>query len=211
MALNLRWHTINIKSVSNENRIMKSENEQTFREYEKRLLPQDKKYYGCIMCPKGKENVFLKLIKEKTDITILSPIGQRYHKKRGKYSVVISRVVSGYLFFVTDDYDLNINVLNSISESVKVIKNDNNDWRLTGKAKEFVEELLNYKGIVRFSKSSFINGKLSIKHGFLNHFEDDICNIDKKHRTAKINIPLGDYQIEAWCGYEIVGEEMLCR
>ena len=159
--------------------------------------------YGCLFCVTGCEEEIAERINNRTVFKAFAPTKLRFHRKKGVKTVKASRIFPGYVFFTADHQDISVAVLETIDGVIRLLKYDNQEWNLRGSDAVIVDQLYEYGGVIGFSKGRFVDGKLTIKQGFLKRFETDICGVDRRHHAAKIRMKLNNKPIEVWFGYEI--------
>ena len=166
-------------------------------------------YYGCLFCITGQEDDVIQRINQQIDIRVIAPVRQHYHRKKGVYSIREDRMFPGYVFFVTDDPEFPVRQLEKVDGVMRLVKYDTEEWALTGEDALMVEDLFEYNGLIGFSQGKFIDGRLHISQGFLKRYEREICKVDKRHRTAKIQVRLNNRLIDLWLGYEAEDDDTL--
>ena len=123
----------------------------------------------------------------------------------------------GYVFFRMDDstaplndgipYPVEFQQISRWSDAYSLLTNVGGDWRLMGNDLKLVQKFYDVGGMIGFSKVYFDKGnRVRVLEGFLKDYEGDIIRVDKRHRSAQVQVTFNGKIFTMWLGYEEIGE-----
>ena len=172
--------------------------------------------YGCIFCRTGREESFAKLITE--NFPYMDPLVVKKIRiiRKGRESFEQMVVLfPGYVFFRMENveqmmeskilFPREFQQINRWSDSYKLLKDVDGDWRLSGRDLDMVKTFYDFDGVIGLSKAYFDKGeRIRILDGFMKDYEGNITRVDRRHRTAEVTIDFQGKIIRMWLGYEMM-------
>ena len=170
---------------------------------------QDDKEYGCIFCITGREfAVAQRLEKAIPGLKAISPVKLRYRRMERIAHEEKVILFPGYVFFeVQAGSDVEIRTIYNDQDVLKVlyVDDEKKDWRLGDPDKSIAEQFFNMNGVIGFSEAYFDEeNRIHIVKGFLKEHEGKISRINKKAKTAEMQISIGNQKMTLWIGYVVV-------
>jgi len=160
--------------------------------------------YGCVFTLTGKEDFVARDLKQHCpEIEAMSMKREKHMSRNGVKSVVLERMLPGYVFFRAPnraDYITGFSMLNII----KILRTGEGDWRLYGPDRRFAEQIFGYGGVLRFSKAYREGDKVRIIEGPLKDFEASISRIDKHGRSGEVTINFNGRELRVWLGFDLL-------
>ena len=172
---------------------------------------------GCFFCKGGKERdvVSLFAVAFPNDRAI-APTRTRY--RRTQEAAIEEKVplLPGYVFFEiqedgtpapeeADETLLALRVFARADSVLRLLRYSDGNWRLQGFDDQFAQMLFRTNGNIDVSKAYFDEGKrIRILSGFLKDYEGSIVRVNKKRRTAEVQVDFQGKTMSMWLGYELM-------
>lgn len=165
---------------------------------------EQRKAYGCIFCLTGKERVIAECIQRTCPGVHATAAMQEKHKStNGKKSRIQAVMLPGYVFFEAPD-DVNIILSFPKMDVIRILKEDDHDWRLAGNDYKFAKWLFSYDGCIRFSTAYREGERIRIASGPLKDMEGMISRIDKRGRSGLVTLKFDKRDVKVWLGFELI-------
>lgn len=160
--------------------------------------------YGCVYCRTGAEEQLVRDIKISCpDVTALNPTKLRYRRVNGKPVEEKAALFPGYIFLrLPDDFPLYHLTRNGLL--YKVLRDSDNDWRLSGADRAFAEKLFDADGVLGFSKAFYEGDHIHIVDGPLKELEGNIVRVNHRKRTAQVQLNIQGMDMSVWLGFELI-------
>lgn len=160
---------------------------------------------GCLYCYSGNMDRAIEVFNGfYPDIRLIYPQRIRRRRYTGKPCVDdIVPLLPGYLFFETDR-DLPKNRLARTDYLLRLLTYTDSEWVLHGADDLLAKDLFDANGVIGLSRAYYdSNRRIRIVDGFLKPYENSIVRVNRRTRTAEINIILQDQRIDLWLGLEL--------
>lgn len=169
-------------------------------------VAQNSKEYGCIFCITGREfAVTQRLEKAIPGLKAISPVKLRYRRIDGVAHEERVILFPGYVFFeVQSGSNVDIRTIYIDQDVLKVlyVDEEKKDWRLVDPDRSIVRRFFTMKGLVGLSEVEFdLTGKLHALRGFLYGNDEEVKAVNKRAKTAKIVLQIGDTRKGFWVGF----------
>lgn len=160
--------------------------------------------YGCLFCRVGSESTVLNAIQQgATGISAMIPKKLRMNRHSSQAFVDEVILFPGYVFFKCER-DFDIRVFNLIPGLYKVLKNSDGEWELSGSDKDMVSSLFSSGGTIGFSKAYYEGNRIRIVEGALKGYESSIIRVNRRAKTAQVQLIFRGKTIHVWLGYELI-------
>lgn len=160
--------------------------------------------YGCLFCRTGREKRIAEEIEtELPDVRVI--FAEKLRRRRQGRSSVEECVglFPGYLFFRAAA-DRNVLPIARHSDVFRLLRDSEGIWHLRGSDLALARELFRNDGVVGFSKAYYEGDRIRITDGMLKAYEGQIIRVNRRSQTAQIALGLGDREITAWLGFELI-------
>lgn len=167
----------------------------------------DESKYGVVFCLTGRELVVAQNL-EKTipGVRAISPVKLRYRRMGGVVQEERITLFPGYVF-IEARLDIEARTIYQDQNILKLLSTKGRDWHLTGSDKEIVKRFFRIGGVVGFSKAYFDeSNRIHILSGFLKEYEGEIIRVNRRAKTAEIQVIIGEKKIDVWLGFEEIRE-----
>ena len=161
--------------------------------------------YGCISCRTGCEDRLTREISEKyQDMRVIFPKKKRVRRMGGTAIEEETGLFPGYVFFSTRAEELDLRDIFLKDYAYKLLKNPDGDWPLRGSDRRFAEMVFAEGGVIGFSRAFYEGDRIRVAEGFLKNYEGNIVRLNKRAKTAEIQIELHGRIVTMWLGYELL-------
>ena len=161
--------------------------------------------YGCISCRTGcEERLRLEMQDKFQDIKVMFPKKKRIRRMGGAAIEEETGLFPGYLFFSTQEEQLDLREVFYKDYAYKLLKNPDGDWPLQGSDRAFAEMLFAEGGVIGFSRAFYEGDKIRIADGFLKNYEGSIIRLNRRAKTAEVLLSLHGKNVTMWLGYELL-------
>lgn len=171
-------------------------------------MQSDKEYlcYGCVFCKTGAEDDLAEKLKRKfSEIQLVVPKKKRV-RRQGDRADELVVLFPGYLFFRADEafpaYSLARN-----DDVYRLLLTDRSDWRLAGSDRALAESFFEAGGVIDLSKAYYEGNRIRIVDGFLKDYEGQIIRVNKRNRTAQIQLNISGSAKTLWLGFELISAD----
>lgn len=160
--------------------------------------------YACVFCRTGGEAQIARDIRESFPFAeTLSPVKLRYRHVNGKPVEERVPLFPGYLFLKLHENDPLFRLIRS-GLIYKILRDSDDDWRLTGADRDFVEDLFRTGGVFGFSQAFYENEKIHIVEGPLKAYEGKILRVNHRKKTAQVQMSIQGMELNVWLGFELI-------
>ena len=166
-------------------------------------LQPEQEYYGCIFCLTTREKAVAQMLERQYAGLQATVVSQIKHKsERGRKYTVEHTLLPGYVFF-RSQAELSIDPLR-IQNVIRLLKNLEGLWQLTGRDEQFAQFVFEHDGIVGLSQARKIGDKVSITSGPLKELEGYIVKIDRHNRNGLVEFRFDERVWKVWLAFEIL-------
>lgn len=163
--------------------------------------------YGCVFCKTGAEDSIADKLRQKfSEIQTVVPKKKRVRRQRDRAEDELIILFPGYLFFRADA-EFQAYSLARNDDVYRLLLTDRNDWRLAGGDRSLVESFFATDGIIDLSKAYYEGNRIRIADGFLKDYEGRIIRVNKRNRTAQIQLDINGSAKTLWLGFELISED----
>ena len=158
---------------------------------------------GCLYCYSGNMDKAIELFNGcYPDIRLVYPQRVRRRRLSGKtYLDETVPLLPDYMFFETD-HNLPKEKLKRTNSVLRLLTYTDGEWELRGADDHFAKEMFESEGRIGLSKAYYDdNRRIRIVEGFLKPYEGSIKQVNRKKKTAEIEITFQDRQMSLWLGY----------
>ena len=89
---------------------------------------------------------------------------------------------------------------------LKVLKNEDNDWQLTGHDAWFASWILKQDGRIGLSEARKVGDRIQIQSGPLKDVEGYIVKVDARGRSCQVKLTVNGRELRAWLGFELIDD-----
>lgn len=160
--------------------------------------------YACIYCRTGGEEQLVRdLQMSRPEVTAMNPTKLRYRRVNGKPISEKVALFPGYIFLrLPGDYPTHRLKLSGLL--YKLLRDSDNDWRLSGADRAFAEKLFDTDGVLGFSKAYYEGDRIRIVDGPLKALEGSIIRVNHRKRTAQVQLSIQGMDMSVWLGFELM-------
>lgn len=160
--------------------------------------------YACIYCRTGGEEQLARDLQISCpDVTAMNPTKLRYRRVNGKPVSEKAALFPGYIFLrLPGDYPTHRLKLSGLL--YKILRDSDNDWRLSGADRAFAEKLFATGGVLGFSKAYYEGDRIRIVEGPLKELEGNIIRVNHRKRTAQVQLNIQGMDMSVWLGFELI-------
>lgn len=90
------------------------------------------------------------------------------------------------------------------TDVLRILMENDQDWRLTGSDYEFAEWLFSYDGCISFSTAYREGDRIRIVSGPLKDMEGMISRIDKRRRSGQVTVKFNQRDVKLWLGFDLI-------
>ena len=160
--------------------------------------------YGCIFCKTGQEEQTAHDIELLySEMKALNPVKLRYRRVNGKPVEERVSLFPGYIF-VCLPADGEVYKLMRTGLIYKVLKDSDDEWRLSGADRALVEKMYRDGGVFGFSKAFYENDRIRIVEGPLKEYEGKILRVNHRKQTAQVQMSIQGMDMVVWLGFELI-------
>lgn len=160
--------------------------------------------YGCIFCPTGKEtNVARQLELFCPGVKATAVRQEKHQTENGVHSKIEKVVMSGYVFFRAKE-EFDIAPIMHRAGALRVLKEENGQWRLFGENERFARWIFRYDGLLSFSKAYREGTRIRMISGPLKDMEGKITKVDKRGRSGQVTFAFNGREMKVWLGFDLV-------
>ena len=158
-------------------------------------------HYGCLYCRAGSEERIINDLKNSHPVLdCISPKRVRI-RRQGEEEVVT--LFPGYILFKVSG-KVDFRTIVNKNDIYRLLKYPTGGWELKGDDKDTAMMLFAMGGIVRLSKARFEESQVVMIDGPLKVFESRIKKINKRAKTANIEIEFQGRMLSVWLGFEVI-------
>ena len=160
--------------------------------------------YACVYCRTGGEEQLVRDLKAGfPDVTAMNPTKLRYRRINGKPVAEKVALFPGYIFLrLPGDYSTHRLKLGGLL--YKILRDSDNDWRLSGADRAFAEKLFDTDGVLGFSKAFYEGDRIHVVDGPLKALEGNIIRVNHRKRTAQVQLNIQGMDMSVWLGFELM-------
>lgn len=162
------------------------------------------KDYGCVFCVTGKEESVAKGIAHVCPgIRVTAAYQEKFKSVNGVKSKVKALMLPGYVFF---EADADAEIVSQFPRIgiIRILTDDNRDWRLKGEDYDFARWLFTNEGLIGFSTAYREGEQIRFLSGPLKDMEGMICRVDKRGRSGQVAVKFDGREIKLWLGFDLV-------
>lgn len=164
----------------------------------------DQVEYACVFCRTGGEaQIALDLQESFSFVETLNPVKLRYRHINGKLIEEKVPLFPGYIFVRLHGNDPLYRLMRS-GLIYKILKDSDDDWRLSGSDREFAEKLFETGGVFGFSQAFYENDRIRIVDGPLKAYDGKILRVNHRKRTAQVQMSIQGMEMNVWLGFELI-------
>lgn len=168
------------------------------------MSTEQRNAYGCIFCLTGRERVVADRIQcVCPEVRAAAAMQEKYKSVNGIKSKIQAVVLPGYVFFEAPD-DVNAITHFPRADIVRILRGNDQDWRLTGSDYTFAKWLFSYDGCIRFSTAYREGDRIRIASGPLKDMEGRIRRIDKHGRSGLVSLKFNNRDVKLWLGFDLI-------
>lgn len=157
--------------------------------------------YGCLFCRSGSEERIIEELKNSFPaISCISPKRERVRRQGEKEIVTL---FPGYIIFRTN-IETDFQILTKKTDVYRLLRYPSGSWELRGSDLDIAMVLFEMGGIVGLSKARFEGNDVRIISGPLFKYRESIVDINKRSKTAIVEIVFQGKKVLVWLGFEIV-------
>jgi len=165
---------------------------------------EQKRAYGCVFCITGKEQAVADRIAYLCpEIRALAVYQEKHKSICGKKTRIKTILLPGYVFFDAPD-DPGIVAALPQMDIIRLLKNQEQDWRLSGADVHFAQLVFKYQGCLDFSTAYNDGDRIRILSGPLKDMEALITSVDRRGRSGQVTVHFNGREIKVWLGFELV-------
>lgn len=160
--------------------------------------------YGCVFCLTGKEqSVAEGIMQVCPEVKTVVAKVEKYKTVHGKKLRVMEIFLPGYLFFLAPK---DLNPLSSFPRDglIRILTEEDHEWRLSGENARFAHWLFQYDGCLSFSQAYKLDDWIHIASGPLKDMEGRITKIDKRGLSGQVKLEFGGKTLMTWLSFELV-------
>lgn len=164
--------------------------------------------YACVFCRSGSEEQLAREIEERYPfLDALCAMKVRYRHVNGK--PVEEKVVlfPGYLFLRLER-NQNPFQLSRGGSIYRILKSQDDNWKLTGSDRAFAEELFENGGVFGISQAFYENDRIQIVNGPLKAYNGRILRVNHRKRTAQVVMSVQGLEMNVWLGFELIEKQI---
>lgn len=160
--------------------------------------------YACVYCKTGSEEQLVRDLKMSwPDLTAMNPTKLRYRRINGKPVAEKVSLFPGYIFLcLPGDYPIYRLKLSGLL--YKILRDSDDDWRLSGADRVFAQKLFETDGVLGFSKAFYEGDRIHIVDGPLKALEGNIIRVNHRKRTAQVRLSVQGVDMSVWLGFELM-------
>ena len=160
---------------------------------------------GCLYCYGGNMEKAIEVFHGfYPSIRLVYP--QRIRRRYRAGNTFLDEIVPllpGYLFFETDA-DLPKEKLSRTDYLLRLLTYTDGEWQLQGADDHFAQRMFESEGRIGLSRAYYdADRRIRIVEGFLKPYEDAIVRVNRRNRTAEIDITFQERPIHLWLGLEL--------
>lgn len=164
----------------------------------------EQRAYGCLFCITGKEiAVAEQLQRFCPGVRAIAARRERYRSFQGKKSREEVVFLPGYVFFEAP-VDAQPRVSFPKESVIRLLWADTGRWQLDGEDEYFARWLFAQDGLLNFSKAYKEGEQIRIFAGPLKDMEGHIRRIDRRGRSAQVNLAFNGRSITIWLGFDVI-------
>lgn len=160
----------------------------------------------CVGCRAGCETQVAEAIELKFDARALFPTYERDERKNGIWQKKTYPMLNGYVF-VYAEKDIDLSLIGRIDNVNRVLRYDEGEHDLRGGDREFALWIMKYNGCIGVSRAFREGDVTRIAQGPLKEYEGMIKKIDRRHKSALLEITVGDTIKHLWLSFEWMEED----
>lgn len=169
-------------------------------------MPNDELDYGCLFCMTGREHRIAEVLGEKNpDAFLFVPEKLRLRREMGVAHEERVILFPGYVFFSVPKGG-ELKRLHVEKLACRLLGEADDEWRLQGSDRLLVEKLRREEGLIGFSKAWYEGDRIRIQEGFLKEYEGNIIRVNRRARTAQVEIDFQGKKVSAWLGFELMAD-----
>lgn len=162
------------------------------------------KDYGCVFCVTGKEELVARsIVRVCPGLRVTAAYQEKFKSVKGVKSVVKALMLPGYVFFEADTDEEFLSRFPRIG-IIRVLTNDEKDWRLKGDDYEFARWLFSNDGLLGFSTAYREGDQIRFLSGPLKDMEGMICRVDKRGHSGQVAVKFDGREVKLWLGFNLV-------
>lgn len=179
---------------------------------------------GCLFCKSGKEEeVVQRFEMALPDGKAIFPTRTRIRRKGDMVTEETVALLPGYVFFEIHTYEnhkaqsgerdldgrdpieVALLALTRADSILRLLRYSDGRWQLIGFDDQFAKMLFDAGGNIGVSQAYFDRGnRIRILSGFLKDYEGFIDRVNRKRRTAEVQVDLQGKKVSMWLGYELI-------
>ena len=158
--------------------------------------------FGCVFCMTGQEDLIAKRMSKVSSVTYAYPVIQVKHKSvSGEKLHCYERVFPGYVFFKADN-ELDLLTLMLVPGVLRVLKDHDNNWALSGSDREFVRWIIHHNGLINVSQAHREGDKVVFHDGLLKDYESSVIKVDKHRGNALVALRFIEIVFRVWMAFD---------
>ena len=162
-------------------------------------MSNEKMAYGCLFCRSGSERRVIEELKNSyPKISCISPKRERV-RRQGEKEIVT--MFPGYILFKTS-IKTDFQIITKKTDVYRLLRYPSGSWELRGGDLDIAIALFEMDGIVGLSKACYEGNTVRMIEGPLFKYREKIVEINKRAKTARIEIAFQEKKVMVWLGFE---------
>lgn len=157
--------------------------------------------YGCLFCRSGSEERIIEELKNSFPAICCSSPKRERIRRQGEKEIVT--LFPGYILFKTN-IETDFQIITKKTDVYRLLRYPSGSWELRGSDLDIAMDVFEMGGIVELSKACFEGDNVSIISGPLFKYRESIVDINKRVKTAKVEIVFQGKKVLVWLGFEII-------
>ena len=169
---------------------------------------KEEKANGTLFCMSGTEKIVAQLIHYKMpDIRISPAMCERYRQRKDKRVKETGIFMPGYVFFESEN---NILIPQDFphDRGFRLLKDEEGDWRLRARDKNFVKWLFSYDAELPISTAYTEGTVVQIVSGPLKELHGWVRQIDVPLQQALVEIHFRQQKFRTWLGFDALSSQI---
>ncbi len=167
--------------------------------------------FGCVFCMTGAEALAAQKLEAEWSAVLKARavFVLKWHTEQGRKSLRPEVLYRSYVFFEAPPGFKPAGKLPD--PCLKLLKDEDGDWRLTGNDAWFAGWLLDQDGQIGLSQARKVGDRVQIQSGPLKDVEGSIIKVDARGRSCQVKLEINGRTLCAWLGFELLEDDNAFR
>ena len=163
--------------------------------------------FGCLFCRTGREDsVQRSLCGKYPGLRTLAPEKIRYRRLGGRAYEERTRIFPGYVFFIARPEDNPIS-FRRVTDVLRLLTYEDGNWQLHGDDARIARAMFENEGLIGPSKAYYEGDRIRIVSGFLKAYEGNITRVNRRARSAEIQVRFDEKIVTMWLSFELIEKD----